>query len=138
MKESPESLTEVSVLHKVGSFAVCDHIVVDSLCDADDACLLYHFISAAEFLFPVRRIFCADMAVGDHEICLSGGEAGKGGGVGIRLDRIQRGQRWSFRSARLTLRTDKCMPDAEVGPMTAQMALFKSSQVSSSPVVDLC
>ena len=83
-----ESLTEVSVLHKVGSFAVCDHIVVDSLCDADDACLLYHIIGAAEFLFPVRRIFCADMAVGDHEVCLSGGEAGKGGGIGIRLDRI--------------------------------------------------
>ena len=30
------------------------------------------------------------MAVGDHEVCLSGGEAGKGCGVGIRLDRIRK------------------------------------------------
>ena len=29
------------------------------------------------------------MAIGDHEVCLSGGEAGEGGGVGIGLDRVR-------------------------------------------------
>ena len=32
-------------------------------------------------------------------------------------------------------KTSELMQDAEVGPMTAQVALFKSSQVSSSPLL---
>ena len=84
----PKCLAEILILHYIRGFAVCDHIVINLVRNADYARLIHHFIGAAEGFLPFWSIFGADVSVGNHNIFLSGSKTCKRSGVGIRLHSI--------------------------------------------------
>ena len=105
--------------------------------NADDAGLLPDGAFTAELGVPALGIVAAGVGIGHEDVDLTGSETGEGAGVGIGLH--------GAGEIRDALAVVILQPQGGIDvagggedvPMTLQLALFRSSQVSSSPALTL-
>ena len=72
-------------IHDLGVLADRDGVVVDGSGDADNVGLLPDAAFAAELGIPALGIVAAGVSVGHQHVHLTGGQTGKGAGVGVGL-----------------------------------------------------